>query len=227
MVKETTTNYGTLHFSVNMSGKMEGINSFSTSVLCNPICQTRRNIEGSICQKCFADTTCKRYTNLAKNLEENFDIITNYILEDKEIPFINDQVFRYESFGDVFTVIQCLNYINIAKKNPKTIFTAWTKNDIIWNTAFLQVEKPSNLIMGLSSLFINQVVENKYNWVDFVFTVYTAKYAIENNIKINCGNKKCLSCLKCYTKHDGIIYVNEILKSDIKKFLAMGGKVER
>ena len=36
--------------------KMEGIQSISTSCLANPICEARKKIKGSICEKCYADT---------------------------------------------------------------------------------------------------------------------------------------------------------------------------
>lgn len=224
MTKEFATTFGTIHISTNMTGKLEGINALSTSVVMNMFCQARRCISGSICEKCYAESTVTRYTKLGQNVAENFEILTNHLLEVMDFPFTPDLFFRIEAFGDVSTVIQCRNYIRFCRRNPQTTFTAWTKNPAIWDRAFQLEGKPENLIMGLSSMFVNKPAEIRWSWVDFLFTVYTAEYAIEHDIEINCGGRHCIECRRCYTKHDGVMIVNEMLKSDLKKYARMMAK---
>ena len=211
---------GVLWISDCMTGKMEDIHSLSTSVLDNPICQARRKVKDSICEKCFAAATLKRYSSVQRYLHENFLKMNNGIIENNDLPrLINDRIFRLEAFGDSCTTNHVINTFNICTKNPETTFTIWTKNPEFINQVLrMGYEKPKNLIIVLSSVFLNKRATRIYSFVDIVFTVYTAEYAVENNIDINCGSRKCIECLRCYTKHDGIIYVNEMLKSEAKKY---------
>lgn len=64
---------------------------------------------------------------------------------------------------------------------------------------------------------VNKVL-NKYDFIKGVFTVYTADYALKNHVFINCGNRKCLNCLNCYNYHENRFFINEILKSQAKKY---------
>ena len=210
--------YG-IHITEKMNGKMEGMKSLSTSSLANPICIKRAQDKNSICHHCYANAMQEQYKDLAKCLFTNTLVLTKDIIPSNEWIKLNVLYFRLEAFGDISNVIQVLNYFNFCKANPKTTFTLWTKNpQIIDNAIKSGHKKPSNLIIGISSPYMNTIAECKYDFISFVFTVFDYEYATENNIKINCGNRKCLECLKCYTKHKGIIYVNEILKNDASRY---------
>ena len=211
---------GVLWVSDCMTGKMSGIQSISTSVLDNPICQARRKIKGSICEKCFACATLNRYSDLQTHLHDNFLLMNNSVIDWDDLPrFRNANIVRFESFGDSASVNHVINTFNICRKNPNVQFTIWTKNPNFIVQALKQgYTKPENLIIVLSSAKLNEVETMVYKFVDIVFTVFTAEYAIEHDITINCGSRDCLGCMKCYTKHDGIVYVNEMLKSQQKKY---------
>ena len=65
----------------------------------------------------------------------------------------------------------------------------------------------------VSSPMINQVAEidpEILPYVDHVFTVVTQEWADEHGIVINCGGRRCESCLNCY--EDGPFYIYELLK---------------
>ena len=210
--------YG-IHITTKMNGKMEGMQSLSTSSVNNPICIARAKDPTSICSKCYSNTMQGMYKDLYKCLANNTEVLTTTIIPINAWLKVNCLVFRLEAFGDIANVIQVINYFNFCKANPRVTFTLWTKNPHIIDTAIKQGNKlPGNLIIGISSPHMNIVSECKYDFVSFVFTVFDYKYATENSVKINCGNRKCLECLKCYTKHKGIIYINEILKSDASKY---------
>lgn len=207
--------------------KMDSMLSLSTSVLLNENCKRNATVKGSICEKCYSHTMALRYKGLRENTTHNTEVLTSEIIPTECLPRINANIFRFEAFGDLNNETQFINYLNICEFNPRTQFSIWTKCPHIMKKVFddMGYKKPSNLIILVSSLMINKALDiNNYWFADKVFTVYTAEYAIENNISINCGNKHCIDCQMCYS-HNDVVYVNEILKSDLNKYLALGGKV--
>lgn len=195
------------------SGKLEGLHSISTSAAMNTYCTTRDKINGSICNKCYAETYLKLRKNLRTRLEANTEELTTRYIPASELPIINDKYFRLESFGDIQNVTQVENYFNIAIKNHGTTFVLWTKNPAIIAQALKQAHKPVNMIIIYSSPMINRPVNDRifkvYPFIDKVFTVYDKAHA--GAVNINCGGRKCLTCLRCYSKRTGA-RVNELLK---------------
>ena len=215
----------------NMTGKMAGMRSISTSPCENKGCMERSKNPELVCSHCFSISTQERYKNLGKKLVFNTRLLTVKVWDEEVLPIIAERFFRFESFGDVNVgqdgVNQIINIFNICEKNQNTEFSVWTKVPEMYNFVInkLNISKPKNLKIGQSSFRLNVADKPRYDFIDFVFTVYTAEYAIENNIEINCGNKQCLRCQNCYGKSIGNFYVNEILKSDLNKFIKMGGEV--
>ena len=205
--------YG-VHITAQMTGKMEGFMSLSTSPLCNPLCMARRTVEGSICSKCYSCAMHKQYSALAKCLAKNTEVLTTTEIPIEEWPLVNAHAFRLESFGDVANEIQVKNYFNFCRRNRRTLFSVWTKNPEIYARVLESgVKKPRNLIIVLSSTMLNvQANAEKWDFVDKVFTVYEPKYAKEHNVVINCGKRKCLNCMMCYSRVGSPVYINELLK---------------
>jgi len=198
------------------SGKMSGIASIGTSCASNPHCIERRKNGESVCSKCYASTYMKMRESLKKHLEENAEILTTRYLTDREIPFINANVYRFESFGDLHNDIHLENYIAICKMNPFTRFALYTKNIWILDSVFNSkcIKKPSNLSIVVSSPLLNTVLDldrEQYWFVDHVFTVHTKEDIKANNIEINCGAKNCLGCQICYNTNTEY-FVREKLK---------------
>lgn len=199
---------GLLHITEKMTGKMEGMMSLSTSCKTNPFCAKHAEVKGSICEKCYAQRQMKRYKNMAQCFERNAEILISSVIPMEYLPTLNVAFFRFESFGDLINTTQVINYFNICKKNPYTKFALWTKNPQLIKP--VATEKPENLQIVLSSMLINKSAKSKYTFIDKVFTVYDQETIDKKNININCGAKKCLTCLKCYTK--GETEINEKLK---------------
>jgi len=195
-----------------MSGKMENIASISTSCEHNPICIARMKSGDSVCSKCFADVTVRRYSGLGKNCADNYDLLTSEVLPVDMLPVFKPdvEIVRIESFGDVGNVTQAINYINIIKANPHVMFAWWSKNAWIINEAFELCGKPKNVVMVESSEKLNVQKEKSANF-DKVFTVYDAEHISSGNVKINCGARSCDTCRRCYSKRTGAV-VNEKLK---------------
>ena len=200
----------------NHDGKMKGINSIGTSCANNPYCIKRRENGESVCSHCYAATYMKMRKSLKERLEENAQIITKRLLKDNEIPVTNANVFRFESFGDLYNSTHLANYVLIAERNPNTKFALWTKNTWILDELFNKnnVKKPGNLSIVVSSPRLNKqtiINKDKFWFVDHIFTVYDKKFIAENNIDVNCGAKNCLGCQICYHR-DTDFYVREKLK---------------
>lgn len=203
----------------NHSGKMAGLWSLSTSVLENPLCQARQKCADCICSKCYAEALLKRRSNQAKKQKTAHDLLTGAVLPADAFPRVNVLIFRFESFGDLATVEQVINYFTLCNVNPGTTFTLWTKNPwLIQEAIDAGNSKPENLIVIYSSPVLNKAAAPQYDFIDKVFTVYTADYAIENNVTINCGSRDCNGCRRCYDRNNKERHVSEMLKQDQKKY---------
>jgi ribosomal protein L40E len=190
---------------------MKGMVSLSTSCKTNPYCEKHSKVDGSVCQKCYAQRQMKMYKNMSECFERNAEILTNQILKEEDLPVINVLYFRFEAFGDIMNETQVINYFNICKKNPEVHFALWTKNPhLIVNVAY---QKPDNLVILASSLYINKPLDlkDKFPFIDKIFTVYDKETIEKEGIDINCGARNCLQCHKCY-QHNEIKYINERLK---------------
>lgn len=198
--------------------KLQNMHSIGTSCLCNSLCEYRQGKKELICSRCYA----VKYLRLRKTLRDKLAFTTwlynNYEITEKQVPFINDSIFRFESFGDIHSVLQVKNYFTICNANKNTIFAIWTKNPGIMKLAIQEKKKPNNLIVIYSDPLINGMSEETYNdilkqypFIDKIFVVYEKDFAIENNIEINCGGSACVYCGNCYTKKD-VTIIREIRK---------------
>lgn len=201
------------NYTLNHKGKMTGMYSLSTER--NEYCEGYNSIPGTVCSHCYSKKQSKMYPNLNSMLYRNGEILKEEIYPMEYWPLINAAFFRLESFGDVDCVTQEINYFNLCNVNPHVTFAQWTKNITFIDEAIeITGEKPSNLILVYSSLYLNkeetEMLELPY--VDKVFTVYEKDFAKENEIEINCGKKKCLTCQLCYHKNNGVTFIRELLK---------------
>ena len=202
------------------ANKLEGISSISSSVCDNVFCKAWRTVKDCICQFCYAHNQQSYQTGLKEHNILNGIILRNVLIPVKAFKALKIlyKYLRIESFGDVANVIQARNYIRIIKAFPKKRCAIWTKNYEIWYQAFEIEGKPENTTFVISSPFLNkpiEIPEKMKKYTDHVFTVYTKQYAKEHNIKINCGGRKCMECIKrkinCYF-HNTEFYINELKK---------------
>lgn len=198
------------------TGKMKGIDSIGTSCANNPFCIKRRENGDSVCSHCYAATYMKMRKSLQKHLEDNAEILTTRLLTGSEVPVTNANIFRFESFGDLYNPTHLANYVMICERNPFTKFGLWTKNVWVLDELFNKngVKKPDNLSIVVSSPMMNVQADldmNKYWFTDHIFTVYDKKCIEENNVNVNCGSRDCLGCQRCYHR-DTEFYVREQLK---------------
>lgn len=196
----------------DMSGKMQGIPSISTSCLVNPFCIARMKNGESVCAHCFAETQQKRYTESRLHSIANYELLNGELLPVEALPlFVNVRYVRIESFGDVGSVTHAANYLRIVEANPKTTFAWWTKNNnLVIRAIEILGHKPKNLLLVASSVKLNKAAQLP-RYFDKVFTVYDAETITAEGISINCGSRSCATCGRCYSKRTGA-EVNEKLK---------------
>lgn len=201
-------------------GKMENILTLSTNRNNNKNCLLLSKNKNTVCNKCYVKKSMGINPHLESFLNNN-EFLKHRLLElyeIKKLSFLNNtKYFRFESFGDIDTITQLINYNNIAKTYKKTQFALWTKNYFILLKFFKSgytLNKNINLVLSspflnkeLSTLFVDTI--KKYHNNTITFSVYDKKH-IENKV-INCGGKKCIDCLNCYKtgKKENVI---ELLK---------------
>ena len=219
-------NNSPVYISDNMSGKMQDIYSISTCCLCNGNCKRNRSLpdsdagNGCICRDCFAVDTQKQYNALRDHTVYNSAILAAVVLPMDALPLLTVDICRLESFGDLINKTQAINYINIARKNPRTVCTLWTKNPDIMDAAIKEAGKPSNMILIVSSHYKNEIAEARYSWIDHIFTVWDSREkAAAAGITINCRaivngeeHDRCRLCMRCYTLNNSDFYIHELLK---------------
>ena len=205
-----------------IGSKMEGVPSISTCCLSNPACLARMRMGEAVCAQCFANSLLSIRNGLKLTTTRNYHILNTSVI--KKAPMIkwtrkmlqinHTRIVRIESFGDVASVQQAINYIRIAQANPDCNFAAWTKNLWFWVQAFRKVGKPKNLTLVFSSLRINEISaipEWAREWVDHRFTVFTKEFLDAHGMCSNCAGISCASCQKCY-RNDTDFDIIEILR---------------
>lgn len=214
---ETMQTLARLHLTMHdKKYKMEGLQSISTSVLENPICQARRKVPGSVCAKCYAQHLTAYRKGLRDCLVRNYDILNSHLLSPEEAlrTRFDTRYARIESFGDVASVTHARNYIRIIRANEDVNFGIWTKNTHLWKQAFDLEGKPENTTFVISSMNLNQpdeIPEELREYVDHIFTVWTPDRYIYKDTPSECAGIKCRTCLKCY-KRNGQLEINEKLR---------------
>jgi hypothetical protein len=186
---------------------MKGLVSVNTSAQDNPFCREMHKDCNKVCSSCYSD----KFERIRKVMKECFMRNGVTLSTTKVKPFtINHTIVRFDSFGELINRLHAINLFALARFNPNTQFTLWTKRPNL----LVGLKKPANVIIIYSSPYKNVCAKNildKYSFIDKVFTVYNLKYIRENDIQINCGKKICIECKTCYSKNN-ITFVNEQIK---------------
>ena len=195
-----------MKITTKMNGKMKGMISINTSPLTNEFCKSMVETD-AVCKSCYSTRMMKMYKSADKAFTDNALELSTGIL--KDIPKINAHTVRFNAHGELVNSAHMYNLMEIARNNPRTTFTLWTKRkDLVWKYC-RDFPKPKNVIFIYSSPQLNQK-SKKPEYFDKVFTVWTKEH--KNKSFINCGDKKCIDCMTCYTLGDRKTFINEVLK---------------
>ena len=209
------------------AGKLENVPSISTCCLLNPACLARMMNGAAVCSQCFSNSLLSFRKGLKLTTSKNFYILNGTEIKNaprikwtkKMLQVNHTRIVRIESFGDVASVQQAINYIRIIQANPDCNFGVWTKNLNFWVQAFRKVGKPKNMTLVFSSLELNkfsEIPEWARPWVDHRFTVFTKEWLTEHGMCSNCAGISCAMCQRCYRK-DTEFDIIEILRPKKKK----------
>lgn len=186
----------TIHIST-MSGKLQGLRAISTNTLTNEFC-VKQNSCGdadNICTKCYSHASLSGYRkNMAPALQRNSDLLPIRLLTDREIPFINERIFRFSAHGELINETHLLNLFKIASLNEGCVFALWTKRKDIVNRVMRDNAKPANLILIFSNSVIGKVLPKPPMHFDRTFN--NVPKTTEGQ---NCTGQKCMDCQLCYT----------------------------
>lgn len=194
-----------IHITKHTEGrKMEGMQSINTNSLTNKFCISSAK-KDMICKSCYSNRQLRMYDNMKEALQRNSILLSTTEL--KEAPFINANIFRFNSFGELINMTHFRNLCFIASKNPGTTFALWTKRFKLIQSYFTKNSKPDNLLLVHSSYRVNHKEELPEGF-DKVFTVYDRWYASVNEVIINCQSH-CSTCQLCYTRNN-VHSINEL-----------------
>lgn len=243
----SVANYGIVkHYTDD--DKMEGMDGCSTCCMFNDFCRKMQSMgKDCICSNCFAKSMANSFgwMNVDKDGNDKYYVAASKAISSRvylwdEIPFLTPKnkfdVFRIESFGEIINLNHAVNLVNLIAKNPHINFGWWSKRPDMIDRALKKcgfnaewLRDRANIIYSVP--FINCIKDGKkynyaailkkYAFIKGVFIVYDADFAYCNNITINCGYKKCIECLNCYTLHNDIFVVNEIIKRQQKRYRAL------
>ena len=185
-------------------GKMHDFTMLTTSCLNNPLCEARRNNPELVCCKCYSAAQLEYQKTTREKFFINTLFYSNYELTKKDIPTIYtvNNVFRFESHGDVVNRIHAKNIYMIARHNRHLHCAVWSKNPCF----FKGLQKPKNIIFVYSIAELNKIVtpetlkqiQREYPFVDKIFAVYDEKTIADHALTVNCGGRDCMACLTCY-----------------------------
>lgn len=205
-------------FCTSHTAKMKGIHSLSTWKGDNKYCRAYSKNKKNICYYCYVEGLAKFYgRQFVEKYKRNSEILKKQLLKvHLDLSRCKQKYYRFESFGDLSSMKQVMNYFQICYDNPTKRFALWTKNPWIieWVIKEKGWGKPKNLNIIYSSRQLNKCdlrIFEKYDFIDKIFTVYDKNYIKKHHIEINCGARDCATCLKCYEEND-IRIINEELK---------------
>lgn len=187
----------TVHIST-MSGKLQGLRAISTNTLTNEYCikQNSCGNEDNICTKCYSHSMLSTFRkNTAPALQRNSDLLSSALLEDRQIPFINDAFHRFSAHGELINDIHLANLCKIAEFNPFTKFSLWTKRNDIVQKYFAEHKKPDNLTLLYSNPKIGTILSHPPRNFDKTFNNVRKGEFVDQQ---NCTGQKCVTCLLCY-----------------------------
>ena len=186
-----------------MSGKLTGIPAFNTNTVSNAFC-IRQKDTATICGKCYSHRMLNTFRkSCIPAFEHNSKLFSEFIEWD-DLPRLNATYVRFNGHGELINSAHFDNIVRIAKKNPETTFTLWTKRASIVR-AYGAV--PDNLILIFSNPTIGKVIG-----------VPRAFHKVFNNVEKdsgtaqNCTGKRCMDCLLCYRKDSGANVIVEAVK---------------
>ena len=194
-----------IHIST-MSGKLKGIKAINTNTLTNKFCiaKHKNKKKNSICNNCYSFAMLETFRkNCTNKFEYNSKLLSTKLIPYENLPFINEQIFRFSAHGELINMLHLINLMNLVNKNKGCTFTLWTKKDILVNSYFKGNKKPSNLILVYSNEIIDTIAKLPKNF-DKTFNNVSSETE-----SINCF-QNCIDCRLCYTHNKTEVIIEKV-----------------
>jgi len=195
-----------------MTGKMQGIPALNTSPLDNPFCKIMSKNKNVVCGSCYSNRSLRRFGyNVREKFRRNGVLMSTSLLSGVDIPDVNANYIRIHAHGEILNKIHFLNILLFSLRNENSTVALWTKRKDIVSPLLHLI--PKNLILVYSEPLLNPTTETIPKGFDKIFSVYTKEFVKKNtDVEINCGSRKCMECLRCYKKDNGVNYIRELRK---------------
>ena len=106
------------------------------------------------------------------------------------------------------------NLMAVITHNPHCTFALWTKRKDFIKKYFDNNTKPDNLILIYSNPMVGAIMKEPPEYFDRTFNNVPEDKHVELQ---NCTGQKCMDCMLCYTKGNGVTTIVEKVKSYTKK----------
>ena len=189
-----------VHVSKHEAGKLQNFLAVNTNTLTNDFCQKMHSAKGdTICKDCYSwDMLHGSRKNCQVSFERNSQLLSTAILDTAQLPLFNSLWVRIDAHGELINEIHFHNIVLIARHNPETTITLFTKRKkIVWDWIKKHGEIPNNLILVFSNPKKDKIRETPPRYFHKVFNTVTRPHKREN-----CTGQKCINCLACY-RFDG------------------------
>ena len=193
-----------VHISV-MTGKLQGLRAISTNTKTNKYCKTQHEQavakdSNNICKVCYSHKMLDGFRkNMAPALQRNSDLLSSRPLKRREIPRINDSIFRFDAHGELINQQHFDNLMAIVIDNPWCVFTLWTKRPHYASNYIDKHGKPKNLILVFSNPLMGSIMSKRPKHFDKTFNNVMEDQHLD---KQNCTGQKCQDCRLCYSFND-------------------------
>lgn len=177
-------------------------------------CQTGsklREVEGSVCFKCYAFKGNYGFNNVQASLEKRFQSLSHPQWVEAMVTLIREtnkgdrEYFRWHDSGDVQSEAHLESICEIARRMPEVKFWLPTKEFKMARDYFKRHAMPENLNVRLSMPRVGQTAPKVKSDDPFTYSevVHIAK-GEQSNLTTLCPAKnqgnKCLDCRKCWDK---------------------------
>ena len=199
-----------IHIS-KMTGKLKGIKAINTNTLTNKFCIAKHNSkkENSICNSCYSFAMLQTFRKkCTEKFEYNSNLLSTKLIPSENLPFINEQIFRFSAHGELINMLHLINLMNLVNKNKGCTFTLWTKKDNLVNSYLKGNKKPSNLILVYSNEIIDTIAKLPKNF-DKTFNNVSKDTKLFGWLKINCF-QNCIDCRLCYSHNKTEIIIEKV-----------------
>ena len=192
-----------IHIS-KMSGKLAGIDAINTNTCSNEFCQRMQKKDNIICSKCYSQNMLTTFRQCCVPAFQRNSDAFEYVQEGATVSPKTD-LFRFSAHGELVSNAHYISLCNIARENPETMFSLWTKRAKIVKKYY--TETPYNMLLIYSNPVIDHGIPAPPKYFDKVFNTFTKGFTED----INCGSNKCVTCQICYS-HNDVEVINEEIK---------------